>query len=96
MPASSDRTWQVRLALMVIVGVAAAVACVVTLMWLKAPVASAQEEGTHRRELRRKLRIQPLKNKSIRSSLLVLLALTLMAPRSPRSPRARLLRQYYY
>jgi hypothetical protein len=45
MEASSQRTTgQVRLALMLIVGVAAAAACVVTLMLWKAPVASAQEE----------------------------------------------------
>ena len=44
MQASSQRTWQVRLALMLIVGVVAAAACVVTLMWWKAPVASGQEE----------------------------------------------------
>ena len=44
MQASSQRIWQVRLALMVIVGVAAAAACVVTLMWWKAPAASGQEE----------------------------------------------------
>jgi hypothetical protein len=42
MQASSQRTGQVRLALMLIVGVVAAAACVVTLMWWKAPVASAQ------------------------------------------------------
>jgi hypothetical protein len=45
MQASSRRTWQLRLALMLIVGVAAAAACVVMLMWWKAPVASAQDEG---------------------------------------------------
>src|SRR5215211_4427392 len=45
MEASSQRTWQVRLVLMLIIGVAAAVACVVTFMWWKAPVASAQDEG---------------------------------------------------
>ncbi len=44
MEATSQRTWQVRLALMLIVGVAAAAACVVTLMWWKAPAASGQEE----------------------------------------------------
>jgi hypothetical protein len=44
MQASSQRTWQVRLALMLILGVAAAAACVVTLMWWKAPAASGQEE----------------------------------------------------
>jgi hypothetical protein len=46
MEASSKRTWQVRFALMVMVGVAAAAACVVTLMLWKAPVASGQEETT--------------------------------------------------
>jgi hypothetical protein len=45
MEASSQRTWQVRLALMLIIGVAAAAACVVALMLWKAPVASAQDEG---------------------------------------------------
>ena len=45
MQASSERTWQVRLALMLIVGVAAAAACVVALLLWKAPVASAQDEG---------------------------------------------------
>jgi hypothetical protein len=45
MQAISQRTGQVRLALMLIVGVAAAAACVATLMLWKAPVASAQEEG---------------------------------------------------
>ena len=44
MQASSQRTWQVRLALMLILGVAAAAACVVTLMLWKAPAASGQEE----------------------------------------------------
>jgi hypothetical protein len=44
MEATSQRTWQVRLALVLIVGVAAAAACVVTLMWWKAPAASGQEE----------------------------------------------------
>jgi Domain of unknown function (DUF1996) len=44
MEASSKRTWQVRLALMLILGVAAAAACVVTLMLWKAPAASGQEE----------------------------------------------------
>ena len=44
MQASSQRTWQVRLALMLIVGAVAAAACVVTLMWWKAPAASGQEE----------------------------------------------------
>jgi Domain of unknown function (DUF1996) len=45
MQASSERTWQVRLALMLIIGVAAAAACVVALLLWKAPVASAQDEG---------------------------------------------------
>ena len=44
MQASSKRPWQVRLALMLIVGVAATATCVVTLMLWKAPVASGQEE----------------------------------------------------
>jgi hypothetical protein len=44
MQASSQRIWQARLALMVIIGVAAAATCVVTLMWWKAPAASGQEE----------------------------------------------------
>jgi hypothetical protein len=44
MQASRQRTWQVRLALMLILGVAAAAACVVTLMLWKAPAASGQEE----------------------------------------------------
>src|SRR5215211_2230514 len=44
MEVSSQRTWQVRLALMLIVGVAAAAACVMTLLWWKAPVASGQED----------------------------------------------------
>jgi hypothetical protein len=43
MEASSQRTGQVRLALMLILGVAAAAACVVTLMLWKAPAASGQE-----------------------------------------------------
>jgi hypothetical protein len=44
MEASNQRTTgQVRLALMLILGVAAAAACVLTLMLWKAPVASAQE-----------------------------------------------------
>jgi hypothetical protein len=46
MQASSQRTWQVRLALMLIVGVAAAAACVMTLMLWKAPAASGQDETT--------------------------------------------------
>ena len=45
MQAISRQSGQVRLALMLIVGVAAATACVLTLMWWKAPVASAQDEG---------------------------------------------------
>src|SRR5919107_1472070 len=46
MQAISRQSGQVRLALMLILGVAAAAACVVvTFMWWKAPVASAQEEG---------------------------------------------------
>src|ERR671920_2304990 len=44
MEVSSQRTWQARLALMLIVGFAAAAACVVTLLWWKAPAASGQEE----------------------------------------------------
>jgi Domain of unknown function (DUF1996) len=44
MEASSQRTWQVRLALMLGLGVAAAAACVMTLMVWKAPAASGQEE----------------------------------------------------
>jgi hypothetical protein len=42
MQPTNHRAWQLRLALMLILGVAAAAACVVTLMWWKAPVASAQ------------------------------------------------------
>jgi hypothetical protein len=46
MEVSSQRTTgQVRLVLMLMVGVVAAAACVVVLMLWKAPVASAQEEG---------------------------------------------------
>jgi Domain of unknown function (DUF1996) len=48
MQASSQRPWQVRLALMLIVGVVAAAACVVTLMLWKAPAASGQEEKSPR------------------------------------------------
>src|SRR5918911_2529559 len=44
MHASSKRTGQVRLALMLMVGVAAAAACVVALMLWKAPVASAAQD----------------------------------------------------
>jgi Domain of unknown function (DUF1996) len=44
MQASSQRAWlQVHLALMLVLGVAAAAAYVATLMWWKAPVASAQQ-----------------------------------------------------
>jgi uncharacterized protein DUF1996 len=42
MEATSQRTWQVRLALMLIVGVASVAACVAAFMWWKAPAASAQ------------------------------------------------------
>ena len=42
MQATNQRASQARLALMLILGVAAAAACVVTLLWWKAPVASAQ------------------------------------------------------
>ncbi len=42
MQASNHRAGQARLALMLILGVAAAVACVAAFMWWKAPVASAQ------------------------------------------------------
>ena len=42
MQPTNHRVWQARLALMVIFGVAAAAACLVTLMWAKAPAASAQ------------------------------------------------------
>ena len=45
MEASGKRTRHVRLALMLILGMAAAAACVVALLLWKAPVASAQEEG---------------------------------------------------
>jgi hypothetical protein len=44
MQATNQRAWQARLALMLIVGVAAAAACVVTLMLWKAPAASGQDE----------------------------------------------------
>jgi Domain of unknown function (DUF1996) len=45
MEASSQRiTGQVRLVLMLIVGVAATAACVMTLLWWKAPAASGQDE----------------------------------------------------
>src|SRR3712207_5525196 len=44
MKASSPRAWQGRLPLMVMLGVAAAAVCVVTLMLWKAPAASGQEE----------------------------------------------------
>jgi hypothetical protein len=44
MEASSQRGWwQVRLALMLVLGVAAAAACVAALMWWKAPGASAKQ-----------------------------------------------------
>jgi hypothetical protein len=44
MAASSQRAWQGRLALMVMLGVAAAAACALALtVWWKAPAASAQE-----------------------------------------------------
>jgi hypothetical protein len=42
MQATNHRAWQARLALMVIFGVAAAAACLVTLMWWKVPASSAQ------------------------------------------------------
>jgi hypothetical protein len=41
MEASSQRTWQVRLALMLIVGVGSVAACVAAFMWWKAPSAQA-------------------------------------------------------
>jgi hypothetical protein len=44
MQASSQRTWQVRLTLMLILGVASVAACVAAFMWWKAPVASAQNQ----------------------------------------------------
>jgi Domain of unknown function (DUF1996) len=44
MQASSQRTWQVRLTLMLILGVASVATCVVTFLWWKAPVASAQNQ----------------------------------------------------
>jgi Domain of unknown function (DUF1996) len=44
MQAATHRAWQARLALMLILGVATAAACVVTLMLWKAPAASGQEE----------------------------------------------------
>jgi hypothetical protein len=43
MEASSQSAWQGRLALMVMLGVTAAAACVAAFMWWKAPVASAQD-----------------------------------------------------
>jgi hypothetical protein len=46
MQATNQRAWQARLALMLILGVAAAAACVVTLMWWKVPAASGQVETT--------------------------------------------------
>ena len=42
MEASSQRTRQLRLALMLILGMASAAACVAAFMWWKAPAASAQ------------------------------------------------------
>ena len=42
MEASSQRTWQVRLALVLILGVGSVAACVAAFMWWKAPAASAQ------------------------------------------------------
>jgi Domain of unknown function (DUF1996) len=42
MQASSQRTWQLRLALMLILGVASVAVCVAAFMWWKAPAASAQ------------------------------------------------------
>ena len=42
MKASSQRTWQLRLALMLILGVASVAVCVAAFMWWKAPAASAQ------------------------------------------------------
>src|SRR5918994_4152103 len=44
MQAANHRAWQARLALMLILGVATAAACVVTLILWKAPAASGQEE----------------------------------------------------
>jgi hypothetical protein len=42
MQASSQRTWQLRLALMLILGAASVAVCVAAFMWWKAPAASAQ------------------------------------------------------
>ena len=42
MQASSQRTWQLRLALMLILGAASVAVCVAAFMWWKAPTASAQ------------------------------------------------------
>ena len=42
MEASSQRTWRVRLALVLIIGATLVAACVAAFMWWKAPVASAQ------------------------------------------------------
>jgi Domain of unknown function (DUF1996) len=42
MEASSQRTWRVRLALMLIIAAALVAACMAAFMWWKAPVASAQ------------------------------------------------------
>ncbi|HSK86159.1 MAG TPA: DUF1996 domain-containing protein [Rubrobacter sp.] len=44
MQATNQRAWQARLALMLILGVAAAAACVAMFLWWKAPAASGQEE----------------------------------------------------
>jgi Domain of unknown function (DUF1996) len=44
MQASSKRTWQGRLVLMLILGVASVAACVLAFMWGKAPAASAQDD----------------------------------------------------
>jgi flagellar basal body-associated protein FliL len=44
MEASSQQTRQVRLVLMLVLGIAAAAACAVTLMLWKAPAASGQDE----------------------------------------------------
>ncbi|MDP8947479.1 MAG: DUF1996 domain-containing protein [Actinomycetota bacterium] len=43
MDAGSQRAWQVRSAYILILGLAAAAACVLALIWWKAPAASAQE-----------------------------------------------------
>src|SRR5215207_11292912 len=41
MQASSQRTWQLRLALMLILGAASVAVCVAAFMWWKAPAAQA-------------------------------------------------------